>query len=211
MLLLDNTPCHPASEVLEKEAQLAGYPQFRVVYLSPNVTSLIQPMDQGVIEKMKRMYRKGMLRKLFILDESEEGVLSACKKFNIKDCCYMLRDAWKCLTQDNLPRAWEKLLVDEEREKGGQDELQVHQSAAKFTSILQEIPSCSDVAVEDVNQWLNLDAEDVGFQLFNGDELMSQALNKDKVDVSLEEEDAEDGDPTVSLSEAFYALEKALC
>ena len=40
---------------------------------------------------------------------------------------------------------------------------------------------------------------------------MSQALNKDEVDVSLEEEDAEDEGPTVSHSEAFYALEKALC
>ena len=48
----------------------------------------------------------------------------------------MLRDVWKCLTQDNLSRAWEKLLVDEEREDGGQGELQVDQSAAKFTSIL---------------------------------------------------------------------------
>ena len=42
--------------------------------------------------------------------------------------------------------------MDEEREEGGQDELQVDKSAAKFTSILQEIPGCSDVAVEDVNQ-----------------------------------------------------------
>ena len=75
LLLLDNAPCHPASEVLEKEAQLAGYPEFKVMYLSLNVTPLIQPMDQDVIEKMKRMYRKELLRKLLILDESEEGVL----------------------------------------------------------------------------------------------------------------------------------------
>ena len=74
-----------ASEVLEEEAQLAGYPEFKVMYLSLNVTPLLWPMDQGVIEKMKRMYRKEMLRKLLMLDESEESVLSARKKFNIKD------------------------------------------------------------------------------------------------------------------------------
>ena len=45
LLLLDNAPCHPAPEVLEKEAQLAGYPEFKVMYLSPNVTPLRQPMD----------------------------------------------------------------------------------------------------------------------------------------------------------------------
>ena len=97
-----------------------------------------------------------------------------------------------------------------EKKGGGQDELQVDQSAGKFTSILQEIPGSSDVAVEDDNQWLNLDAEDVGFQLFNVNEIVSQALNKNEQDVSFEEEDTEDEGPTVSHSEAFYALEKAL-
>jgi len=58
---------------------------------------------------------------------------------------------------------------------------------------LQEIPDCSDVAVKDNNQWLNLDAEDVGFQQFNDDKIVSQALNKDEVDVSLED-DAKDQD-----------------
>ena len=58
LLLLDNASCHPTSEGLEKEAQLAGYPEFMVVYLSNNVTPLIQPMDQGVMEKMKNRYRK---------------------------------------------------------------------------------------------------------------------------------------------------------
>ena len=94
-----------------------------------------------------------------------------------------------------------------ERREGRQDELQVDQSAAKFTSILQEIPGCSDVAVKDVNQSLNLDAEDVGYQLFNDDEIVSQALNKDEVDVSLEKDEEDEG-PTVSHSEAFYALGK---
>ena len=66
---------------------------------------------------------------------------------------------------------------------------------------MQEIPGCSDVAVEDDNQWLNLDVEDVGFQLFNDNEIVSQASNKDEVDVSLEEEDAEDEGSTVSHSQ----------
>ena len=38
LLLLENSPCHPASEVLEKDEQLVGYPDFKVRYLDPNVT-----------------------------------------------------------------------------------------------------------------------------------------------------------------------------
>ena len=48
------------------------------------------------------------------------------------------------------------------------------QSAACFTSILLETFGCLDVAVEDVLHWLALNAEDVGFHLFNNNEIVSQ-------------------------------------
>ena len=81
-----------------------------------------------------------MFKKMLILDESEEGVVSVFKKFNIKDCCYLLGAVWKCRTQVNLSRAWKKLLMAKEKEKG-KDDLEVDQSAVSFTSILQEIPA----------------------------------------------------------------------
>ena len=31
-------------------------------FLPPNVTALVQPMDQGVLESIKRVYRKSVLR-----------------------------------------------------------------------------------------------------------------------------------------------------
>ncbi|KAJ8946689.1 hypothetical protein NQ318_006946 [Aromia moschata] len=44
ILILDNAPAHPSSTELNEID-----PQFFVVYLAPNVTSLIQLMYQGVI------------------------------------------------------------------------------------------------------------------------------------------------------------------
>ncbi|GFY64925.1 HTH CENPB-type domain-containing protein [Trichonephila inaurata madagascariensis] len=60
LLILDNAPCHPPVEILN-----AIDDDFSVMYLPPNVTVLVQPMDQGVIEKLKRMYRKQVLWILF--------------------------------------------------------------------------------------------------------------------------------------------------
>lgn len=48
VLLIDNTPTHPHDL---KDGQIV------VKFLPPNVTSLIQPLDQGVIESFKRHYR----------------------------------------------------------------------------------------------------------------------------------------------------------
>ncbi|KAJ8936903.1 hypothetical protein NQ318_010930 [Aromia moschata] len=59
ILILDNAPAHPSStELNEIDAQ------FFVVYLAPNVTSLIQPMDQGVISALKRRYKTMFLNEL---------------------------------------------------------------------------------------------------------------------------------------------------
>jgi len=44
---LDNAPSHPSEEELMKR-------DIKAIFLPPNVTSLIQPMDQGVIEWLKR-------------------------------------------------------------------------------------------------------------------------------------------------------------
>ena len=98
------------------------------------------------------------------------------------------------------------MLVAKEKEEDKEDDLEVDQFVGSSTSILQEIPACLDVAIEDVNQWLDVDTEDVGFQLFNDVEIVSQVLDKDEGDVNVEEK-PEDESPTVNHSEAVCALE----
>ncbi|CAB3224322.1 unnamed protein product [Arctia plantaginis] len=44
LLIVDNAPTHPTAELLERENG-----QFKTTFLPPNVTSLLQPMDQSVI------------------------------------------------------------------------------------------------------------------------------------------------------------------
>lgn len=49
LFLLDNAPTHLSAELLGKENG-----KFKVKFLPPNVTSLLQPMDLSVIEILKR-------------------------------------------------------------------------------------------------------------------------------------------------------------
>uniref|UniRef100_A0A1B6M052 DDE-1 domain-containing protein n=1 Tax=Graphocephala atropunctata TaxID=36148 RepID=A0A1B6M052_9HEMI len=51
ILVLDNATSHPSEEELKKG-------EIKAIFLLANVTSLIQPMDQGVIEWLKRRYRR---------------------------------------------------------------------------------------------------------------------------------------------------------
>ena len=66
LLVLDNAPGH--NQDLQHE-------NVEVVFLPPNTTSLLQPLDQGIISILKVLYIKKSFR--YILDHVEnEGTLS---------------------------------------------------------------------------------------------------------------------------------------
>ena len=54
LLLVDNCPAHP-------EMTLSNV---KIVFLPPNTTSKLQPCDAGIIENLKRGYRRRFLRHL---------------------------------------------------------------------------------------------------------------------------------------------------
>lgn len=219
LLILDNAPSHPTVELLER-----GDGQFTTMFLPPNVTSLLQPMDQSVIETMKRHYRKQLLRKLLVEGEDEEGVLVNHKKLNLKDCAYMVAEAWSLVKAVTLRRAWNKLKgisTDEEKEKEkkekeaqekkredtGDDEDDL--SLEELRNIILKIPGCSEVSAEDVGEWIVCDSSDLGFQILNDDELIESVTEE-----NVEEEDdlnvEVEVDTGPSASEAFAGLETAL-
>ena len=61
LLLIDNAPTHPTADLLVSE-------DITVTFLAPNVTALLQPMEQGLLQNIKRVYRQQMLSQL-IKDE----------------------------------------------------------------------------------------------------------------------------------------------
>lgn len=63
LLVVDNCPAHPTLENLKS---------IKLVFLPPNCTSVLQPMDQGIIRSLKCYYRKFLLEKIImIMDENK--------------------------------------------------------------------------------------------------------------------------------------------
>lgn len=76
LLIIDNCRAHPSIKVDD----------INTIFLPPNVTSLIQPLDQGILEAMKRRYKIRLVSS--ILDEQEQNntpVEVRLKKITIKD------------------------------------------------------------------------------------------------------------------------------
>ncbi|CAM4606894.1 unnamed protein product [Caretta caretta] len=86
VLLLDNCPVHlPAERLRTRDGKMW------VEYLPKNITSKIQPLDQGVIAIFKQHYRWNLEQQMI---ESELSVTIFLKKLTIKDFFYIGGDSW---------------------------------------------------------------------------------------------------------------------
>ncbi|XP_046662996.1 jerky protein homolog-like [Homalodisca vitripennis] len=171
LLVIDNAPTHPDVEILNSIDE-----DFKVTYLPPNVTALLQPMDQGVIEKLKRMYKKQVLRRLLLADANEESVVQFAKKLNVKDCSYMIADSWSNMKESNLKNAWNKIL-EKTREKI-EPKVTDQEDVDEFLELYGEIPGFSECDIQDTENWLTMD-NDPGFQILNDEEIVSLVLAED--------------------------------
>ena len=81
-LIVDNCRSHPFIELSN----------IKVIFLPPNTTSVLQPMDAGVIHSIKSRYRVMLCRKLLALLEVKPNPTS--RDFNLFDSIIMLNKSW---------------------------------------------------------------------------------------------------------------------
>ena len=108
LLILDNAPAHPPS--LEDDI-LEEFSFIKVLYLPPNTTSILQPMDQQVIANFKKLYTKHLFKRCFDITENTQLTLREFWKqhFNIVICLKLIDMAWQEVTRRTLNAAWRKL------------------------------------------------------------------------------------------------------
>ncbi|XP_036081668.1 tigger transposable element-derived protein 7 [Rousettus aegyptiacus] len=118
LLLLDSSPVHTSAELLISEDG-----RIKCIFFPHNTSTLIQPMNQGVILSCKRLYRwKQLEESLVIFKESDdeqdkgEGGVSKIKIYNIKSAIFNWAKSWAEVKQITIANAWENLLYKKESE-----------------------------------------------------------------------------------------------
>lgn len=109
LVCLDNFSGHPP------ELQLNN---IQLVFFPPNTTANSQPMDQGIIENLKRHYKKFLLcRRLEAMDEEKEF------KFTLLDALHIVRRAWEQVGKSTIRNCFAKAkFIEEEIQAEPQDE-----------------------------------------------------------------------------------------
>ena len=205
LLLLDNAPAHPDSSFLVSQDK-----SITAMYLPPNTTALIQPMDQGVLEAVKRRYRRSMLRKLLLQDEEGQSVIEGIKGINMKDVVYMSASAWDDIPAVTLTRSWNKLLVSDKTAASNKETEDADSEEQSVESLAKELDH--NLSDQEINEWLNEDANDPGYQIFTDEEIVQQVVGPSAEEVADLDDDADQDEPdaTISSGQAADMLDQCM-
>nr|XP_012140925.1 PREDICTED: jerky protein homolog-like [Megachile rotundata] len=188
LLILNNVPLHSLKELNALTDEM-----FHIRFLPINITSVIQSMNQGIIEKVKRTYRKHLLNSILGEDKQNLDVLHFLKHFALQDCCHIIHKAWNLVTKENLYKEWKKLLydkqkievIDKETNNDIEEILQIHHVAKRI--------SCSDNwEIKDTINWLRSDENDHSFQVLNDEEIICEVAGYNAISEAEEMESTEE-------------------
>ncbi|XP_014345928.1 tigger transposable element-derived protein 4-like [Latimeria chalumnae] len=100
-LIVDNCPTHPTVKLNNIE----------MMFLPPNVTSLIQPCDQGIFRTLKAHYHRLIVSKLLATIDAADCELSAdklAKKIDILGAMLLIKEAWDFATSGTIINCFRK-------------------------------------------------------------------------------------------------------
>ncbi|KAM6459279.1 jerky protein homolog-like [Liasis olivaceus] len=182
VLLVDNAPMHPDAEELQDG-------DIKAMFLPPNVTAICQPMDQGVLEMLKRNYCRKLLSTM--IEEIEEGqnMIEKLKCINVKDVAYWVARAWADVRAPTVAKSWKKLLGEDEDEI--METESTDETEESILPLVQRIPGCEDASLQEVESWMNeddqyeiTDEEIVALVNSDGNEIDDQASTVEPLRIS---------------------------
>ena len=96
LMFIDNCSCH--HEVKLSNVKLLFFPQ--------NTTSVLQPMDKGVIAYFKAYYRKGLVKKL--ISDFFDKRFSEATTLSLLSCVLLAKLAWNDIKSETIKNCFKK-------------------------------------------------------------------------------------------------------
>jgi hypothetical protein len=104
LLLMDNFSAHLAAVIeLESMPEGLGLKNTEVLFLPPNTTSKLQPLDQGIIAAFKARYLRSWIR--YMLEQHESGFDPLQTMTVLKAIQFSIR-AWDDVSSTTISKCW---------------------------------------------------------------------------------------------------------
>jgi hypothetical protein len=169
VMLCDNCAAHSSDVKLTN---------IKLVFMPPNTTSLIQPMDQGIIANFKQHYRCLVLRHLAdILENADEGQRAAevARKLTLLDSLHMQKAAWDRVTTATIVNCYKRAsFVCSETDEADGDEITMNDDQSsvdppagltsddfnRYVAVDKNIQTAADVTDDELYAGLQAAGED---------------------------------------------------
>lgn len=195
-LLLDNCSAHRIDDVVLTNTD--------VKYFPPNCTSLIQPLDQGVIVSLKRAYRSRLMQRLLLNIENGRET-----KIDLYMALQMMAAAWSTLKRDTISNCFRHSgFGNTNSSTEAEDELVSKEAedaliASQWTALEDKGFVAADVQLDD---FLHVDANVEVFEELTDAEIVESAQKHGNVSSS-EEDDPQDTLTPATASKVMDAFD----
>lgn len=156
ILLLDNCTAHAPIEALRSDDG-----NIIAMLLPPNVTAVIQPMDQNPIKIVKLLYRNKLLSS--IIGQEDVSIHDLLSSHSIRDAILFLKLAWDELPQNVLKNSWKKIFEWDENQFDEMDNVPLSQIVSSLNVynetldethlLLSKLSNESPLSNEDIETW----------------------------------------------------------
>jgi len=203
LLIVDSAAGHPT--IIQDLCE-----HIQVAFIPPNSTSLIQPMDHGVIATFKTYYLKKTFDMLVkAVDDKNMSVKEFWQNFTIRDAIMLVGEAWGAVTSMCMNGVWKQMCPNLVRDcKGFTVDEDLNQTIEKIVQVAN-IVGFNEVDLDDVVDVLMSDKEE-----FSNEDLPVLELKEESREVA-GEEGTEEGEvvrmlASERLSEALRIIDEAL-
>lgn len=184
------------------------HPNVKVIYLPPNTSAILQPMDQGAMATFKALYLRATFTQAVAATEDQDVTLcDFWKQYNILQCIENCDAAWGEVTAQCMNEIWKKCLSRYVHElKGSEVAQEMNEIVEKISKTARTLEL--EVGREEVEGFVNL----VPGELTNEEliELEEQRVAEEQKQKEEEEDVPEKKFTLQSLAQAFTVFNQGL-
>ena len=146
LLLIDNAPSHP------HDLELSN---ITIRFLPANTTSVLQPLDLGIIKNIKCHYRTRLLRSVLAKLETSESASDVAKSVSVLDACSWVASAVREVKPETVVRCFAKAGVhpQDDVDFDADDDVPL---AQLYTAAVEQLQLANPLSVQ---EYTDIDAE----------------------------------------------------
>lgn len=155
ILFIDNAPCHRLEEGVVLQ-------NVKLQFLPANTTSIIQPLDQGIIRTFKIHYRQQIVRKQLVALEKGLTLSQFGKTINILEALRLIERSWGLVTSTTIQNCFRKagfLTAEAEEDPEIVETMQLEIPENEFNDFIncdENLECCGELSTEEIVEEVHL-------------------------------------------------------